>query len=117
MALNVSQIVKPVAVIISMLFLAACSSQSTQSSSMQRSGAESVLPVEINELLTANSQDVSVVISSGLNKNRNLTASATYFAASGRFCRKIVISDDLADEQYIACSAEARGWELVRIII
>lgn len=119
MVLNVSHIVRPVAVFILMLFLGACSIQSTQSTetetSLFTSSTDNELPVEIHELLTANSQDVSALIPSGLNEKRHLTASNTYFAASGRYCRKVVISDDLADEQYVACSVKADEWEFSRL--
>lgn len=121
MKLNTPCILSATVVLVLVSILTACSTQPMQFSGSEASElttrAVNVLPVEINQTLTANSQDFSVLISSGLNKNRNLTASATYFAASGRFCRKLAISDDVTDEQYIACSAKAAEWEIVRINI
>ncbi|WP_232848887.1 DVU3141 family protein [Amphritea pacifica] len=40
-------------------------------------------------------------------------ANATYFAASGRSCRRVVISDNLSQRHYLACTVNDTLWELI----
>ncbi|WP_299195338.1 hypothetical protein [uncultured Amphritea sp.] len=122
MKLNNSRIVNSTAVLFSVVFLTACTSQplhrSGEVSSSPEVGFENVLPADVNEILAGNQQDLSLLISSGSLQGKNLTAGATYFAASGRFCRKVVISDDLSKERFVACTdPESTRWELISVAI
>lgn len=102
-------------------FLSACSMQPMTQSQYQLSSDMAVynvaLPVQVSRLLTENKQDVSVTIASGIYQDKTLEAERTYFAASGRPCRKVVISDHATKEKHIACRSDVANWQLVRAVM
>ncbi|WP_261845142.1 DVU3141 family protein [Aliamphritea ceti] len=79
--------------------------------------ADNILPIDVSEILTTTSQDMSIVISSGSMEGQTLIVGPTYFAASGRFCRKADIDDNLQGERYVACRSESGHWVLTRATI
>ncbi|MBN1008300.1 DVU3141 family protein [Amphritea pacifica] len=85
--------------------------------SFQTSVDNNVLPQEVGQVLTDNSQDLSLAIPSGMFQGKNLMANATYFAASGRSCRKVVISDNLSQRHYLACTVKDSRWELIPVTL
>jgi hypothetical protein len=119
MKFNTSRLVNATVLFFLASYLTACSSQSMQlsgtSSSALKIAADSSLLKEVSEILTGNSGDVSFLIPSGPRQGKKLTAGKTYFAASGRFCRKILIRDDFSQERYVACNAEPARWELIPV--
>ncbi|WP_428033901.1 DVU3141 family protein [Amphritea sp.] len=76
-----------------------------------------VLPQDVSQVLTDNSQDLSLAIPTGMYQGKNLMANATYFAASGRSCRRVVISDNLSQRNYLACTVDDTQWELIPVTI
>ncbi|BBB25103.1 hypothetical protein [Amphritea japonica] len=121
MKLNTYGMFPAVVAIIFVSFLTACSTQT-----MQLSGANnhlsspkegSVLPVDVSALLTDSMRDVSLLLSSGPNQGRNMTAGIPYFAASGRLCRKVVLIGEGVVDNYIACKIESTVWILRQAVI
>ncbi|WP_290702981.1 hypothetical protein [Amphritea sp.] len=121
MKLNTSRIVNSIVLFFLVTFLAACTSQPKHSSGTDSLAltfaADSTLLEEVSEILTSNSEELSFLIPSGPRQGKALTAEVTYFAASGRFCRKVEIRDSLSKELYIACKADAAMWELTPVAI
>lgn len=121
MKVSNTRLVNLTALFFVVLFLSACSMQPmTQSPKLLTSDmpAYSVaLPVQVSRFLTENKQDASITIPSGLYRDKTLVAGSTYFAASGRQCRKVVISDQSTKETHIACRSETASWQLVRAVI
>lgn len=101
--------------------LSACSSlpmtQSQNHVSSVMPAASSVLPAQVSDLLTENEQNVSVAILSGAYQDKTLIAGSAYFAASGRLCRKVLISDQMTKEKHVACKSDASSWTLVRSVM
>ncbi|MGB0467924.1 MAG: hypothetical protein ACPGF7_10420 [Pontibacterium sp.] len=118
MKLSSIRLVNLTAVFFVASFLAACTSQpvlkTEPKSSLVISVDSRLLPALVGESLTENLQAVSLLVSSGQYQGKTLTAEAAYFAASGRSCRKVLISDQLTNKAYIACQSGKAGWVLVR---
>lgn len=121
MKLNISRIVSSATMFFLVFSLTACSTQSMQvagtKTHLLKFKENNVLPVEVSELLTGSAHDVSLLLLSGPNQGRNMTAGTTYFAASGRLCRKVVLIGQGAPENYIACKLEPAAWKLIRTAI
>lgn len=102
-------------------FLSACSMQPMTQSQNQFSSVmpaySDALPEQVSSLLTENKQDVSITIPSGIYQDKTLVAGTTYFAASGRLCRQVLISDQSTKEKHIACRSEAASWQLIRAVM
>lgn len=114
-------LVKASALFFVVSFLSACSMQPMTQEQNQSSSVmpaySNALPEQISSLLTENTQDVSITIPSGIYQDKALVAGATYFAASGRLCRQVVISDQSTKENYVACRSETASWTLVRAVM
>ena len=114
-------LVKASALFFVVSFLSACSMQPMTQSQNQSSSAipiyNDALPELVSSLLTENTQDVSITIPSGIYQDKTLMAGPTYFAASGRMCRQVLISDKEIKEKHIACRSELASWQLIRFVI
>lgn len=121
MKVSSARLVNTSALFFVVLFLSACSMQSVtqlqNKSASVMSPDSDVLPEKVDSLLTENNQDISITIPSGIYQDKTLIAGSTYFAASGRQCRKVVISDQSTKETHIACRSETANWQLVRAVI
>ncbi|WP_372600080.1 hypothetical protein [Amphritea sp.] len=121
MKVSNARLVNTSALFFVVLFLSACSMQSVtqlqNKSASVMSPDSDVLPEKVGSLLTENNQDISITIPSGIYQDKTLIAGMTYFAASGRLCRQVVISDQSTKEKHIACRSEATRWQLVRAVM
>jgi hypothetical protein len=116
MKLNTARIVNSVVALFLVTFLSACTPQAMHkagSGDSFQTSINNVLSRDVSQVLMDNSQDLSLVIPSGMFQGKNLMANATYFAASGRSCRKVVISDNLSQRHYLACTINDARWELI----
>lgn len=121
MNLSNTRLVNTSALIFFVSLLSACSTQSmTQSQTQLSSGSPAYsesLPEKVRNVLTKNKQDVSITIPSGIYQDKTLVAGPTYFAASGRLCREVLISDQTTKEKHIACRSGVASWQLVRAVM
>lgn len=122
MKLNTTSIVKTASVFFLVSLLAACSSQSVKltqadSSLFMSTNTGSALPVEVSGILTESPQDLLLVIPSGPLMGKSLSVGSTYFAASGRQCRKADLIDRNTEERYVACLSESGKWVLIQASI
>jgi len=76
----------------------------------------SPLPAAVNDALTAQSADLSVAIDQGPYAGRILIAEPSYFAASGRTCRRVTVESDEQTQPFVAC-LQGDQWQLVRAIL
>lgn len=118
---NTTRLINAATLCLLVTFLTACSSQSMQAFGIKNSvvnvDAENILPPEVSDMLTSTPQDISILISSGSMQGKTLMVGPTYFAASGRVCRKANISESLLAERYVACQAESGHWILTQSAI
>ncbi|SEQ95504.1 common-antigen outer membrane protein [Amphritea atlantica] len=121
MKLSTARIVNSVVVLFLVTFLSACTPQAMHKAgpgdSFQTSVDNNVLPRDVSQILSDNSQDFSLTIPAGMFQGGNLMANATYFAASGRSCRRVVISDNLSQRHYLACTVNDTQWELIPVTL
>lgn len=117
MKLNTSRIVSSTVV----LFLTACSTQPVEfantAAPLLNPDAAYLLSADVSQTLSASMLDVALLIPAGLNQGKHLAAGPTYFAASGRLCRKVVLSDHDVKKNHIACKTKSTIWELKRAAI
>lgn len=78
--------------------------------------AVSLLPVYISDVLSAQSGDLVLPVEQGRFSGTTLIAEGSYFAASGRTCRRVFFEGGGDEQRYIACQQDG-SWQLVRSVI
>ncbi len=102
-------------------FLGGCSSTgNVQSAAMVSSPAQAdarMLPASVGTSLSENRGDFSITVDDGYLQGQTLIAAPAYLAASGRYCRTVLINSHTANEKYTACRQSDALWVLVRSIL
>lgn len=102
-------------------FVGGCSSTGrVQSVAMLTSPTQAdaqMLPAHIGTSLSENQGDFSITVDNGYLQGKTLIAAPVYLAASGRYCRTVLINSHTANEKYTACRQSDALWVLVRSIL
>lgn len=107
--------------IVMALVLAGCNSFGpfkSQSASEAVTSADGSAQTDIDRFLSSEAGFASATFpSSPWGGNVELTVQPSYYAASGRWCRKMEVTSDVEKQSLVACRDDESGWQFLRSIV